>query len=177
VPTSEHDGDREHEVTPRRIAMSLRMRSELRLLLEDSAHHNSRSLSQEIDLRLEQAFRNETSLLFEAWEMVYGAQGRDFLRLIGDVIRHAPIGPNWLNDPEEYALVSAELTEIINNSPLRPQGPVDQAAATTFGRSRKQNTLRRAFAPMSPVRKGFDEQAAARVAHWLDQTTSPEETP
>jgi hypothetical protein len=148
--------------------VGFRVPSELKAQLENEAKRNGRSLSTETQSRLEQAFKNETTLLFEAWGMAYGAQGRDFLRLIGDVIRHAPIGPDWLNDPAEYALVAAELTEIINNSTLRPQGPADQAAATVFGRSRARSTLQRAFAPMSPVRRGFDEHAAARVADWLE---------
>jgi hypothetical protein len=95
---------------------------------------------------------------------------------MGDAIRHAPINLNWLNDPLAYALVAAELTEIINNSALRPEGSVDQDAVMTFGRSQAQKTLRRAFAPLSPIRRGFDDHAAARVVNWLENQSRAKES-
>jgi hypothetical protein len=111
--------------------LTFRSRTDLRKQLEQAARLSDRSISEEIELRLEQSFQNERSTL-AALEFAYGAGLSGLLLAIGEAMnaagRHAGFstkftldGSNsWWNDP--YAFDQAVKAAIFILEAFRPFG-------------------------------------------------------
>jgi hypothetical protein len=144
----------------------MRLRDDTKAALEREAARNQRSLSEEVEARIERSLAGN-AVLEEAWELAYGRQGRDVMRLVGHVIRHAPIGFDWLNNTAEYALTVATIIPLLGRPPLAPGAISD--ADRSFGEHRVHEVLRSALDVPSAIQRDFDPVAAARIALWLTE--------
>jgi hypothetical protein len=104
----------------KRTNFNTRLRNSLRVQLEGEALAAGRSLSEEIEARLERSFADETI------EPALGRQGRAFLRLLVRVLRHAPVicglssEEDWLDDPTARDMALRELVYVAEA--LKPHG-------------------------------------------------------
>jgi TraY domain len=141
------------EIARRRIAMSMRISPKTREKIEAEAAKSGRSLTQEIELRLEQGFRDEDRApLFH--DVVYGPQAAAFLGIIGRTLRevtsmarHYGEGSartgDWISDPQAFGMVEGAIGEILDR--LRPPGdspPMAILGVTDVGPSFARGILR-----------------------------------
>jgi hypothetical protein len=90
--------------------MSFRVTPEFKALLDRCAEQSGRSLSQEIELRLEQSIRS-SRVLDEALELAYGRQNAAFIVALAEIMTHASrletaLGKaDWLADADEFKAV------------------------------------------------------------------------
>ena len=136
-----------------RVPLGLKVTPEIKLKLDAISRENGRTQSQEAELWLEQAFRDEARapLLQEA---VYGSQTAGLLRLLGETIRQAvPISDHylrtddWLSDPQAFAAAAAAIREIV--TALQPPGAPPEGTAE-WGRQVARDRLELLAAPSAP---------------------------
>src|SRR5690242_15151997 len=80
----------------KRAAFNTRLRSALKLSLEAAASRKGRSLSEEIEFRLERSLEEERHLV-DALELGFGRQVAGVMLAIGHVMKEAE-RPDWLYD-------------------------------------------------------------------------------
>jgi hypothetical protein len=100
----------------RKSPLGLRVTPEIKDMLDGAAQHNSRTQSQEAELRIEATFRSEQQLS-QGLEIVYGRQIAGLLTLIGHVLRD--VGPMAGN--------VAALSVVVDRDWLSSAFAVDQA--------------------------------------------------
>jgi hypothetical protein len=89
--------------------------------LEIAAADSGRSLSTEVQARIEQSFLEGTAL-----RLAYGPDGAKLLNVLGQLLRHGPgaagadIQSNWPTDPIAYSIMEREITHALKR--LRPPG-------------------------------------------------------
>jgi hypothetical protein len=119
----------------RRVPMSLRISPAMRDQLVAAAQMTGRSLTQEIELRLEQSFRSG-SFVRESLELAFGPFATELMLLLGRKMRSAAevtnlsIESDWPSDPSayEYARASAEaIFEWLKPTEERPPSVTDRA--------------------------------------------------
>jgi hypothetical protein len=115
----------------RRIPMGIRVTPELRNQLLASAEASGRSITSEMELRLENSFRSER-YLDEALDLAFGRQATGLLKAIArvmvDVGPHAAMAKNgsfesaanWLSDPFAFDQAAAGISALLAG--IRPQG-------------------------------------------------------
>jgi TraY domain len=86
--------------TAKRAAFNTRVRTALKQSLEAAAERNGRSLSEEIEFRLERSLDEERTLV-SAFELGFGRTVAAITLAIGHVIREA-VPPDWTSDPEAF---------------------------------------------------------------------------
>ena len=118
-------------VDRRKHIMSVRVREKLRRQLEQSAEEEGRTLSQEVEFRVEQSF-DRTELIFDSMKLAYGAELAGLLMLVGRAMSGAGrlsglkgntvqyTGTEWLADP--YAYEQALNAAVAVMRALRPPG-------------------------------------------------------
>lgn len=115
-----------------RVPMSFRVTPEFKRMLDDASAKSGKSLSQEVEARLEQSFRDEQHLE-QALELIYGKALAGILTILGDVMQRvgaravtASHPPNavengdWLADP--YAFDQASKAAGVILDAIRPEG-------------------------------------------------------
>jgi hypothetical protein len=113
------------EETGRRTAMGMRVAPYMRDMLVASAQESGRSLTQEIELRLEHSYRHPGPLK-DSLEAAFGADGAELLMVIGRLIRHAPavcglgIEDRWRDDATAYSVAEREISHML--ALMRPPG-------------------------------------------------------
>jgi hypothetical protein len=96
----------------------------LKARLHNDAVASGRSLSTEVQFRLEQSIRGETAS--HALESTFGPQGGALAMLIGMLVRQAPgacnlpIEGDWLNNPNAFAWAAEEIRAALDE--LAPPG-------------------------------------------------------
>jgi hypothetical protein len=115
----------------RKSPLGLRVTPGIKDMLDSAAQHNSRTQSQEAELRIEATFRSEQQLS-QGLELVYGRQIAGLLTLIGHVLRDLgpmahgvatlsmEVNPDWLSNP--FALDQAEKAIGLIFDAIRPEG-------------------------------------------------------
>ena len=159
----------------KRRTLTTQITDGMRDRLDTAAAAASRSLSQEIEMRLEQSFRDE-DLASSFSEAVYGPQLAGILDLIGAVVRNVTPQSQWLEDPGAFSTVLVAIEETM--SAIRPAG-VQQRQDANLTREISRHWLLQIAAKHPPddrnylarwgrsVRARLGEPAAARIAKWL----------
>jgi hypothetical protein len=118
-------------VNRRKHTLSVRVREKLRRQLEQSAEEEGRTLSQEVEFRVEQSF-DRTELVFDSMKLAYGAELAGLLMLIGRAMSGAGrtsglkgntvqfTGTEWLADPFAYEQALNAAVAVLKG--LRPPG-------------------------------------------------------
>lgn len=135
----------------RRHVLSIRLRDENRKKLEELAALSERSVSEEVEVRLERSFQSQ-SLRREVLEMMFGQRGAALAFMIGLAAREigAAIGPdgpenawdvgNWIDDPTAFDEIAQAINTIVEG--LRPEGePVKPNDGYRLGFERGRNAL------------------------------------
>lgn len=113
-----------------RLTLTTRITEAMRAKIEDAATASGRSLSQEIELRLDRSFQTQ-DFLADAQRLAYGRQGATFLRLIGEFVRAGAsraltVESDWLSDATAYNVTERAIVRVLDR--LRPQGnPMERA--------------------------------------------------
>lgn len=95
----------------KRIPLSMRITPDIREWLVRNAASQGRSITQEAELRLDEARRDENRApLFH--DAVYGRQTAGLLELVGRVIRNAVGTEDWLSDADACTAACAAMQEI-----------------------------------------------------------------
>jgi hypothetical protein len=109
------------------------MRSVLKAALEASAEQAGRSVSEEIEHRLEQSLDRQ-NVVDEIFGLLYQHPNlAGFMRVLGEIARSAIAHGSrdqpqaWADDPRTYAVVAAALTEAV--AAHRPVGELSAEAA------------------------------------------------
>ncbi len=160
----------------KRRTLTTRITDGTRDRLDTAAAAAGRSLSQEIEMRLEQSFRDEDrAVLFS--EAFYGPQLAGILQLIGAVTRNVVAQSQWLEDPGAFSTVLTAIEETL--SAIRPAGDDLKRQDVNLTREISRHWLLQIAAKHAPddrnylarwgrsVRAGLGEPAAARIAKWL----------
>lgn len=111
-----------------RIPVSIRITPAMDTILIEAAGRNLRSLSAEIETRLESTFRTQESL-GEALSVAFGPDAADLLMVFGRLLRHAPgvrgmgIEDEWAKDPVAFDIAAREVKRALER--LRPPGVVE----------------------------------------------------
>jgi hypothetical protein len=115
----------------RKSPLGLRVTPEIKDALDSAAQRNSRTQSQEAELRIEATFRAEQQLS-QGLELVYGKRIAGLLTLLGHVLRDlgptasnvatlsAEVDPDWLSNP--FAVDQAEKAIGFIFDAIRPEG-------------------------------------------------------
>jgi hypothetical protein len=109
----------------RRIATSMRLSRATHALLSARAQESGRSLTQEIELCVEQSF-HVTETLTEGLTTAFGTQGAAVLLLLARVLRSTPLrlglglDSDWLSNPAAYATAVRQIAVVLEI--LRPVG-------------------------------------------------------
>jgi hypothetical protein len=115
----------------RKSPLGLRVTPEIKDALDNAAQRNSRTQSQEAELRIEATFRSEQQLS-QGLELVYGKRIAGLLTLLGHVLRDvgpmacnvatlsAEVDPDWLSNP--FAIDQAEKAINFIFDAIRPEG-------------------------------------------------------
>ena len=110
------------EYVDKRKTLSTRITSDLRDRLDKSADESGRSLSQEIEFRLEQSFRDEKALYRE-----FGGQKTyNVMRFLAQIPYFAEqmTRQSWLEDRETFQIVMKAIETILEKAlPLPKEGP------------------------------------------------------
>src|SRR5882757_4060924 len=107
----------------KRSKVFMRMRPSVKAALEAEARQTSRSLSEEVEARLEASLRGERSI-DERLDDMYGRHAAELLKLIGRIFRGAPAWAGvsaedeWLNHPIAYAMAERQIRRVLER--LRP---------------------------------------------------------
>jgi hypothetical protein len=115
----------------KRASFNTRLRDSLRDALEAAATDSGRSLSEEVEFRLERSIHSVEALA-DASRMAYGPQGAALLRIIGDLMRHEVfraglrMESDWLSNPAVFDRTSASIALVLKA--LRPLGEPGSAA-------------------------------------------------
>jgi len=116
-----------------RVSLGLRVTPEMKRQLDRAAERSGRSQSQEAELRLEQSFRDQGSMI-NAMELTYGGTASFILRLLGPMMRevgqHAGFAAtftlegaqNWRANPYAYDQVVRSINALLEK--LRPNGEI-----------------------------------------------------
>jgi TraY domain len=104
----------------KRAVFNTRLRAELKTALEAAAKRQGRSLSEEVEFRLEQGLDRERHLV-EALELGFGRQVAGLMLAIGYTIKQTiPESPprrpgqlSWLSDPEAFGEVTEAITLLL----------------------------------------------------------------
>ena len=112
----------------KRKTLSTRITAGLRECLEEAAEATGRSLSQEIEFRLEQSFLRETA----QYEAFGGEHVDALMRVLGNAVRliEATGGKKWQEDRETFTRV-----KVVTEKLLDALGPA--GGAYTDGKQRK----------------------------------------
>jgi hypothetical protein len=115
----------------RKSSLGLRVTPEIKDALDNAAQRNSRTQSQEAELRIEATFRAEQQLS-QGLELVYGRRIAGLLTLLGHVLRDVgpmahsvaalsiEVDPDWLSSP--FAVDQAEKAISLIFDAIRPEG-------------------------------------------------------
>jgi hypothetical protein len=116
---------------------TFRVRGQLDDQLSAAAEKSGRSVSEEIEFRLERTFAGEHSL-FELLDLAYGQENVALVMTIAELIRsigsnapqlalarskHEQQGANWIDDPFLFDQVVKSINEMLES--LRPAGEAD----------------------------------------------------
>jgi hypothetical protein len=119
----------------KRRTLTTRITEATRLALENSAAEKGRSLSQEIEFRIECSFRDD-NWLDAALDAAYGSRNAGVLMLLGRVMRdagafaEATTLPDWLDDHGDFDAVARGLDTVIAAlRPCRPAAPNETGGA------------------------------------------------
>jgi len=101
--------------------LTFRVRATLQENLARAAHASGRSVSEEIEHRLERSFLGERHLI-QALEMTYGSTLAGLLLTFGDVVRYAAQGEggDWADDAVRYARATTAINAVLDA--FRPEG-------------------------------------------------------
>jgi len=166
-----------------RVSKSFRLTPALSESLDAAAVANGRSVTQEIEIRLEHAERDQR-ILDSALDMAYGRQTAELLRLLGTSIRDAATiadreaqwnaaskarlrelayvhSDDWLTNPTLSLAVASAIDEILVKMRLVPADLAADAEAEVTGRSVARGTIIRNASRSLGSIKGEDETDAA----------------
>jgi len=151
-----------------RRGLSLRVSRRVRELLEAASRQSGRSLSQEAELRLEQALQDERSFQ-DNLDYVFGSQGAALLGLIGFLMRQEG---DWLDEPLAYATMRRRIELILDAA-----APAGEARAADSAADADVMRLLRQLFSVSPnavwfrwhlyLRERLGNDAVGRIARWL----------
>jgi hypothetical protein len=145
-----------------RVSKSFRLTPALSESLDAAAVANGRSVTQEIEIRLEHSERDQR-ILDSALDMAYGRQTAEILRLLGTSIRDAARiadyeaqwsaaskarrglayvhSDDWLTSPTQSLAVASAIDEILVKMRLVPADLAADAGAELTGRSVARGTI------------------------------------
>jgi len=107
----------------KRSKVFMRMRPSVKAALDAEAREAGRSLSEEIEARLEASLRGERSL-DERLDDIYGRHAAELMKLIGRILRGSPAWAGvsaedeWLNHPIAYTMAERQIRRMLER--LRP---------------------------------------------------------
>jgi hypothetical protein len=101
----------------KRASFNTRLRPSLKVVLEAAATQQGRSLSEEIEYRLERSLDDQRHLV-EALELGFGRQVAGLMLAIGCVIRDAAPPPRpgelgWLSSPEAFRVIAESISLLL----------------------------------------------------------------
>ena len=104
---------------PKRSSFNTRIRTELKERLESAAGDAGRSLSEEIEFRLERSFREDDARVQEFG----GRWAYELFRLLAAAARNvsARMGEDWLENEQAYDQVRLAIGVIMLSQPFRPR--------------------------------------------------------
>ena len=111
-----------------RYSLGLRVSEEMRQHLVAASKASGRSLSQEAELRLEIALRDERSFR-DNLDYVAGREGSAVLQLFAYIMHEQ--GP-WIEDPAAFATIRGCINSILDK--LEPEGVVPTSGAVAEGK-------------------------------------------
>jgi predicted DNA-binding protein len=121
-----------------RVPMSFRVTPELKERMDRAASASGRSVAQEIELRLENSFRDQEDVIRAALVLAYGPQLAALSQLIGDAARNTITVSNfffsdesqthWIDHPYTFEQVRAGIATLLDG--LRPPGVPDVPKAS-----------------------------------------------
>src|SRR5438067_233218 len=126
MKTKKRSGRPSRQLVPgERVPMSFRVRPELKGKMDGAAENSGRSVAQEIELRLENSFRDE-NYADQAMELAYGQQPAALLATIARVMdyvgRHAGFratgtiegAAEWFEDAAAFDQVAQGICEVLS---------------------------------------------------------------
>lgn len=154
----------------KRLPIGLRVTPQMRVAIEDSARNSGRSLSQEVEFRIEQSF-SSAGQLEQAVALLYGPNLGGLLKTLGDALRGAgqmaqvtwfldnrgKAYRDWTQIPEVYDLVTGIGRELIDAA-RPPEDATEDSFLHVDGVALRDFITER-------MQEHFDQQAAARAGH------------
>ena len=158
------------DAAPARHGMSFRVSQAVRQALVAASEQSGRSISQEAELRLEMALRDERGFR-DNLDHVFGPQGAAVLQMIGFLMRQ---DGDWIEDPMKFALMRRRIGLILDaiqppevpsivEGELGALGDVRQIFHQLFARNPNAVWLRWHL----ELRERLGDAAVGRIMRWL----------
>jgi len=151
----------------KRASFNTRLRAGLKNRLETAAQAAGRSLSEEIEFRLERSFEAEDAGQ-GTLALIWGRRTTSVLLLIGHALQAAHQRAvaagrkGWLDDPETYEFATGRARQIL--AAIRPPGEATQAEQDRLGgRLSTWHLLAPADDAIAPLKDLLGEQLIARL--------------